>query len=142
MKRLYVAIALLGFSTVLHAASVASRLYGNWQVSSVADSQDTTSMSSDDADKLVGANFLIAPDRVQFGVDICQKPRFMATHQRTRQLFRRDYRFEPKNMGLPDPVTQVKVSCENPVDYFIYVKGKDALVFYWKGFFLNAIRQR
>ena len=99
-------------------------------------------MSSDDADKLVGMNFLIAPDHVQFGDGVCQKPRFTTTHQRTRQLFRQDYRFEPKNIGLPDPVTQVKVSCENPVNYFIYVKGKDGLVFYWKGFFLNAIRQR
>lgn len=99
-------------------------------------------MSSDDADKLVGRNLLIAPDHVQFGADVCQHPRFITSHQRTRQLFRRDYRFEPKNIGLPDPVTQVKVQCDNLVDYFIYVKGKDALLFYWKGFFLNATRQR
>ena len=57
-------------------------------------------------------------------------------------MFRREYHVEPNGMGLPDPVTQIKVNCENPVDYFFYVKGRDALVFYWKGFFLNAVRQR
>lgn len=99
-------------------------------------------MSSDDADKLAGTSFVIAPNRVQFDDEVCQRPQFKTTRQRTRQLFRRDYRFEPQNMGLPDPVTQIKVNCENPIDYYIYIKSKDALIFYWKGFFLNAIRQR
>lgn len=143
MKQVYTTILLLGFSAALHAAPYdGARLYGNWRVTGVADSQETTSMSSDDADKLVGTDLVIAPDHVQFGDDICQKPSFTATRQRTRPLFRRDYRFEPKDMGLPDPVTQIKIDCTNPVDYFIYIKGRNALIFYWQGFFLEAIRKR
>ena len=142
MRRFFLANILIFLSAASYAASVKNTIHGTWTVTSIADSQDTTSMSSDDADKLVGHLLKIAADRVQFDDDVCRRPSFKTSRQQTRQLFRRDYRFEPQTIGLPDPVTEIKISCENPVSYFVYLKGKDSLVFYWKGFFLNAVRRR
>ena len=142
MQRLIAIIAILGLSTALHAAPVASKLYGSWRIAGVADAQETASMTSDDADKLAGKEFLVAHDRVQFEGEVCQGPQFKATRHRTREMFRREYRFEPQDMGLPDPVTQVEISCKNPVIYFVYLKRNNALILYWKGFFLNAVRQQ
>lgn len=142
MRRLFLAGALILLTSDSCAAPVTNAIHGTWTVTGIADSQDTTSMSSDDADKLVGHLLRIASDRVEFDDDVCKKPSFKKSRQQTRQLFRRDYRFEPRTLGLPDPVTEIKIGCENPVSYFVYLKGKDSLVFYWKGFFLNAVRRK
>jgi hypothetical protein len=114
MKRFFSMMVLMCMHALLYVASTEVAIYGTWQVTGVADSQDTTSMSSEDADSLVGRDLHIATNQIQFDDDICRKPSFHVSRQHTRQLFRRDFRFDPMTIALPDPVTEIKISCENP----------------------------
>lgn len=142
MNRVWILVASLCTSLAVHGATVEEGLYGSWKVDAAVDSQDTASISSDDVDRLTGKQLLITSKLVQFDDETCEKPQFKTSRKRTARMFRQDYRFSPKYTGLPDPVVEVKVSCANPVDYFIYLKNKSTIVFYWKGFFLSAVRQQ
>jgi hypothetical protein len=116
-----------------------SVVLGRWAVTGTADAQETTSLSSDDVDKLVGANFVVTPESVQFADEKCDKPVFKLTRHSTAGFFRREYRLDPRNMRLPDPVTEVAIVCLAPSPIsFVYVRDKRHIVFFWRGFFLNA----
>lgn len=142
MKSITACFLLLAMSAALPVEAGNANVFGRWKVAQVVGHQDTTSLSSDQAEKLIGEELIIEPESVRFSGDLCEKPRFISTRKRTYKMFRDDYKFEPKNIQLPDPVTEIKADCRNPssVHYF-YVKDKNRIIFYWEGFFLSAVRQ-
>lgn len=141
MIRKFVFAGVLIFSTASYAAGTAVRvpLIGHWRVTGTADAQETTSLSSDDIDKLTGTELVFTLDSVRFSNETCDKPTFKKTRHNTGVFFRREYKIDPKNLRLPDLVTEVAITCQAPSPIsFVYFRDKRHIVFYWKGFFLNA----
>lgn len=127
-----------------HAAgsAVSPPLVGHWIVTGTADAQETTSLSSDDVEKLTGTEIVFTPQSVQFSNEVCAKPSFKLARHSSSAFFRREYKIDPKNLSLPDRVTEVEINCKapSPISFF-YFRDKRHVVFYWKGFFLNAERR-
>ncbi|UOD27981.1 hypothetical protein INH39_21175 [Massilia violaceinigra] len=137
---------ILCFALFLTQATYAARLdrhyYGEWKITAVLDSQESTSLSDDEAGRLVGTRLVIAPDRVRFGKADCMHPSFKVAQRRFYPYFVKQYNFEPKKLPLPDKVREITVTCREPVGInFIYVRDREQLVLYWEGYFLNAVKQ-
>lgn len=141
MKRNWVFAVLLILTASPYAvcAEAGSALIGHWTVTGAADAQDTTSLSSDDVDKLTGTELVVTPESVRFSDETCDKPIFKQARQTTASFFRREYKMDPKRLRLPNRVTEIEITCLAPSPIsFVYFKDKKHLVFYWKGFFLSA----
>ena len=141
MMRKLVCCGVLAVGVASYGAEIDGRaaLTGHWRITGTADAQETTSLSSNDIDKLTGTELVFMPDSVRFSNEICDKPAFKQTRHSTASFFRREYRINPKRLHLPDLVTEVAITCQLPSPIsFVYFKDKRHIVFYWKGFFLNA----
>ncbi|HEX8614500.1 MAG TPA: hypothetical protein VF800_24740 [Telluria sp.] len=142
MKPLLLCFAIF-FSHATHAAQPDRNFYGVWKITAVLDSQETTSLSDEEASKLVGTPLVIEPKRVRFGNADCVNPSFNVAQRRFYSYFVKQYNFEPKKLPLPDQVREITVKCERPVGIdFIYVRDREQLVVYWEGYFLNAVKQK
>jgi hypothetical protein len=123
------------------AQATESAMIGRWTVTGVADAQQTTSLPSDEVDKLMGTTLFVTSESVQFSSERCERPTFKETHHNTPQFFRREYKIDPRSLRLPNPVTEIAINCVEPSPIeFIYIKDKRHIVFYWRGFFLSAER--
>lgn len=133
--------ALLAISSAA-AAPLDADLTGHWKIVGTADAQQTTSLSSDDADQLVGEELIVAPSSLTFHGETCSNPSFKRSRRHTVPFFLREYKLDPKNLKLPDPVVEVSIVCDqaSPIN-FIYLQGRRRIVFFWRGFFLNASKQ-
>jgi hypothetical protein len=119
-----------------------SAVLGRWTVTGTAGAQETTSLSSDDVDKLIGTDIVITPEAARFSDEKCDKPAFKQARHNTAGFFRREYKLDPSSMRLPDPVTEVAIDCLAPSPIsFVYVRDKRHIVFFWRGFFLDAERK-
>ncbi|NHZ64345.1 hypothetical protein [Massilia genomosp. 1] len=142
MKLLLLCFTIL-ISQATHAARPDRNLYGVWKISAVLDKQESTSLSSEDASKLVGTRLVIAPNSIRFGTADCVNPSFKVAQRRFYSYFVKHYNLEPKKLPLPDKVREITVTCREPVGIdFIYVRDREQLVLYWEGYFLNAVRQQ
>lgn len=142
MKSILFCIALV-FSVAAHAAPPDRSFHGAWKVTAVLDSQTTTSLSGDEASKLVGTRLVIGPDRIRFGEADCVRPSFKVAQRRFYSYFVKRFNFEPKHLPLPDTVREITVTCQESVGInFIYVRDKEQLILYWEGYFLNAVKQQ
>ncbi|MDC8760550.1 hypothetical protein [Janthinobacterium fluminis] len=141
MARKWISAVILGLvsASCLAGDGARSALFGRWVVTGTADAQETTSLSSDDADKLTGTDFIVTAESVRFSDEICDKPKFKQASYGTAVFFRREYKLDPRKLRLPDPVTEITIDCLAPSPIsFVYIKDKRHIVFFWKGFFLNA----
>lgn len=141
MKRNWVFAVLLILTASPYAVckEAGAVLIGRWTVTGTADAQDTTSLSSDDVDKLTGTELVVTPESVRFSDETCDEPIFKQSRQTTASFFRREYKMDPKRLRLPKRVTEIEINCQAPSPIsFVYFKDKRHLVIYWKGFFLNA----
>ncbi|MBB3122004.1 hypothetical protein [Pseudoduganella violacea] len=130
-------------SLAAHAQQADHKLVGIWKITAVLDSQDTTSLSSEDATKLVGKTLLIESQHVHFDDADCKNASFKMARHRFYSYFVKQYNFEPKHLPLPDYVQEVAIECASPVGInFIYLRDRNQIVLFWEGFFLNATRQK
>ncbi|AKU21903.1 hypothetical protein [Massilia sp. NR 4-1] len=130
-------------SLAAHAQQADHKLVGTWKITAVLDSQDTTSLSNEDAAKLVGKTLLIESRHVRFDDADCKNASFKVARHRFYSYFIKQYNFEPKHLPLPDYVQEVTVECASPVGInFIYLRDRNQIVLFWEGFFLNAARQK
>lgn len=138
-KLVFAGVLILNTASYAVGTDVRAPLTGRWRVTGTADAQETTSLSSDDVDKLTGTELVVTSDSVRFSNETCDKPTFKQTRHSTGGFFRREYKIDPKHLRLPDLVTEVAVTCQAPSPIsFVYFRDKRHIVFYWKGFFLNA----
>lgn len=142
MKRILLSILLLNVAAGAYAGTVGASLIGHWKVTGVVGAQETTSLSSDQADALAGKELVVAADSIQFNGDACVNPAPKATRHSRDHFFWREYKLDPKELPLPSTVTEFKTNCANLSSInFIYVRDRRQIVFFWKGFFLNAVKQ-
>ena len=142
LRILISALALLAGATCALAQAVEPELMGHWKVIKTVDAQESTSISSDDADKLVGKDMVITATRITFEAEACISPVFKRSQHPTSSFFRREYKMDPSKLRLPNPVVEVAVQCNQPSPIsFIYIQGRRHIIFYWRGFFLRALKQ-
>ncbi|MCG2586616.1 hypothetical protein [Massilia sp. TS11] len=139
----YLAAFLLSIAvTNLSANPIQVKLTGNWKITEVLDNQETVSLSDEEAKSLIGTKMIVTADRIQFGGADCRVPQYKTEKHKMYAYFVKEFNFEPKRLPLPDAVTEIQVTCQDPVGIdFIYVRDQRQIVLYWKGFFLNAVRQ-
>ncbi len=143
MRAIQLCIILLVGSAQAFAAANGSQLHGHWKITGIAGAQDTTSLSSDQADLLAGSILDIGADSIGFNGETCHQPSLTVSRHNKQRFFRREFNFDPIGMPLPDIVTEFRIDCKNPSPiHFIYVRDKRQILFYWKGFFLNAVKER
>lgn len=141
LAALMVALVALVVPPSMAGTNAGSGLLGRWTVIGTAGAQETTSLSNDDVDKLVGTDFVVTAESVQFAGEQCDKPTFKQSRHNTTGFFRREYKLDPRSMRLPDPVTEMAIDCLSPSPItFVYVRDKRNIVFFWRGFFLDARR--
>ncbi|NHZ66939.1 hypothetical protein [Massilia genomosp. 1] len=144
MMRRYALAALLvalAAPASMAGTNAGSAVPGRWTVTGTAGAQETTSLSSDDVDKLVGTDFVVTAESMQFAGEKCDKPTFKQSRHNTTNFFWREFKFDPRSMRLPDPVTEIAIDCLPPSSItFVYVRDKRHIVFLWRGFFLDAKR--
>jgi hypothetical protein len=142
MKRILMTILLLNVAAGACAGTVGANLIGHWKVTGVVGAQETTSLSSDQADALAGKELIVAADSIQFDGDACAQPALKASSHNRDQFFWKEYKLDPRELPLPSTVTEFKTNCANLSSInFIYVRDRRQIVFFWKGFFLNAVKQ-
>lgn len=142
-KRIYVIIAIvvgtvaLALSLVLpvHAASEADSVLGRWRFTVALDSADIASLDEHEAAALVGKVFTISRQRVTFGSRDCGAPELEVERVEPEEYLREQAHASGENLGLPNPVTVVDLGCT-----IAFIKGKNRLVIFWKGWFFNATR--
>jgi hypothetical protein len=142
VKRCRAGLIAVALHCTAFAGTTDANLYGRWKVTGVAGAQNTTSLSSDEIDKLKGDEFVIDAQTIRFAGEECAHPQMTKSIHSTESFFRREYKISPKGLNLPDPVTEFEVACDapSPISY-IYVRDGKVIVFFWNGFFLNATRQ-
>ncbi|HEX8611754.1 MAG TPA: hypothetical protein VF800_10760 [Telluria sp.] len=137
-------VLVLAFTSpsILAGQDSGSALTGRWTVTGIAGAQETTSLSSDEADQLKGRDFVVTSASVHFADETCEKPTFIRTRHSTAVFFRREYKLDPRSMRLPDSVTEIAIQCHAPSPInFVYLRDKRHMVLFWRGFFLNATRR-
>lgn len=134
-------LAALAAPPSMAGTNAGSAVLGRWTVTGTAGAQETTSLSSDDVDKLVGTEFVITAESVQFAGEKCDKPTFKQSRHNTTDFFWREFKLDPGSMRLPDRVTEIAIDCLLPSPItFVYFRDQRHIVFFWRGFFLDAKR--
>lgn len=110
---------------------------GKWKLTSVLDSADVSALDDDEAWKLVGKLLTISRDKVHIGAQVCDAPDFEVISGDRDEYFKRRAHASAANLGLPNPVTSVHISCA-----YVYKKSHERLVLNWQGVFFDAVRQR
>ena len=110
---------------------------GKWRLTEARDFAEIGSLSDEEAKRLLGRIFIIQKDKVQFGSRICEGAEFEAQRVDIRLFFPREFHVTHENLGLPNPVTAVDLSCTT-----VFIKNKNQLLIFWRGWFFDAVRVR
>lgn len=112
-------------------------IFGKWRVAKVLDSADIAGLSEKQAKTLVGKALLIDSEKFEFDGQVCLSPMYERTQEKTSVYFRESLHASTENLHLGEQVTVVDAKCT-----FIYPRSRDRIMFFWKGFFFDAVRQR
>ena len=119
------------------AAGIEKSVIGKWKITAPRDGAEITSLDEREAQQLVGKIFDIRRDKIVFGARDCGPSEFEAKHVDVRLFFREEFRASPENLGLPNPVTAVDLSCTT-----VFIKTPNKLLIFWDGWFFDAVRIR
>jgi hypothetical protein len=146
VKRLLISLALvLAGAASAHADALDAQLFGHWKIASVADfAQIVADTDVAHSKRLIGADLVVERDHIRFAGEDCKKPAFTVEKKTLAQAFTIGFQMrDTTKLRLPDPVTEIEVTCENATDFSLfYVRGKGHIVFVWSGIFFNAVKQR
>ncbi len=113
-----------------------SDLVGRWRVVAVLDSAEITAIDDRQAEKLLGKTLEIRKGWLEFDGRVCKNPSYERTVEETERSFREKGHVSSVNMHLPDPVTAINAKCTD-----LFIKGQGKIVFHWKGFYFDAVRE-
>lgn len=109
---------------------------GEWKIISVLD-YATISVGADQAKPFIGQTLIISSEQVKFGNQVCPASNFLAERVETNIELRENARVSNDNLGLPNPVTVVELSCA-----YAYLKDRRRIVLAWNGIFFEAVRKK
>lgn len=137
----YVRIAILALAAIavslpVHAQQPNDDILGRWKLTKYLDSSDITALDDKEAEALVGKIFIVEPDKVTLGKDVCKQPDFNRHYEDTVRYLREDAHAASGKLGLPEVVTVVDLSCTEAL-----FKRYDKIVILWKGIFFDAVKQ-
>ncbi|GGY63443.1 hypothetical protein [Pseudoduganella albidiflava] len=136
--RLLAAAVLAFASTLAYGVDADERtVTGKWRVTAAVDGADIASLDEREARSMVNKIMVIGPDNVQFGTHACGPSTFEAESVEPRLFLRRQFHASAGNLGLPNPVTAVKLNCTT-----VFIKNTDTLLIFWDGWFFNAVRMK
>jgi hypothetical protein len=119
------------------ADSTQRTVIGQWKITAALDSADITSLDDQEARKLLGRTLTINRKHFKFGERTCTSPDFAAELVDPALYLREHYRASASQLGLPNPVTIVHLECTSA-----FIKDRNRLVIFWKGWFFEAVRTR
>ena len=129
------AIVALSLAVSAHAATDADAILGRWRFTAALDAADIASLDEHEAAALIGKVFTISRQRVTFGSRDCGAPELQVERVEPDEYLREQAHASGENLRLPNPVTVVDLGCT-----IAFIKGKNRLVIFWKGWFFDATR--
>jgi hypothetical protein len=111
-------------------------ILGTWKLTRVLDSSEITAMDDKEAAGLVGKIAIISPEKISLAGEACPPPEFERRREPTAKYIRENAHAPVGRLGLPDTVTVIHLGCTEA-----FIKGKGKIVFYWNGFFYDAVKQ-
>ncbi|MFC5473558.1 hypothetical protein [Paraherbaspirillum soli] len=145
MKKILILLSFLCVLVPTYASSPGDMLYGKWKVVAILDSARMVSSSEAFAKQGIGQYLIITPKEIRFRKEIGLSPIFNKSKQDTFDYFYsvNGFRMDPTNLRLPEIVTEIMIDYENVISvYAIYIKNKNSIVFFWRGYFYKAIRSK
>jgi hypothetical protein len=117
------------------AAQPGAEVIGKWKFTSVLDATEIASIDEQQARKLIGKTMIILKDGARFGNEVCGAASFETKRVEPKLYLREEANITSSNLGLPNPVTVVDISCTQ-----VFIKKPNHAVIYWDGFFFGAVR--
>jgi hypothetical protein len=119
-----------------HASdAIERRVSGEWRLAAALDGAHIVSLDEREAQQLVGQVFTIRKDKVKFGKMDCGETEFEAQKVEPRLHLREAFHASSKELGLPNPVMVVDLSCTS-----VFITKPNHLVIFWQGWFFDAVR--
>lgn len=131
------AAVLATLSLLAHAATEADTVLGRWRFTAPLDSAEITALDDREAAALVGRIFTISKKRVAFGSRHCSAPPLDVELVEPTLYVREQAHASAENLRLPTPVAVVDLGCT-----VAFVKNRNKLTIFWKGWFFDAVRVR
>jgi len=117
------------------AESIDRSVIGQWRLTAALDAADITSLDEIEASRLVGKTLVIGSHQLMLDRRECPSPDFASENVEPRLYLREHYRADASRLGLPNPVKVVHLDCTSA-----FIKSRDRLVVFWKGWFFDAVR--
>ena len=130
-----IAVAIVALPSAHASDRVERRVTGEWQFTAALDGAEIASLDEREARQLLGQVFTIHKDKVKFGKMDCGQTEFEAQKVEPRLYLREEFHASSKELGLPNPVTVVDLSCTS-----IFITKPNHLVIFWQGWFFDAVR--
>lgn len=110
-------------------------ILGTWRITRMLDASNVAALDHQEASRLVGKFFIVAPDKVSLDGESCDAPEFARHYEDTVRYLREEAHASSWKLGLPLTVTVIDLSCTEAL-----IKAHDNIVVLWKGVFFDAIR--
>lgn len=130
-----IAVAIVTLPSAHASDSIERRVTGDWLFTAELDGAEIASLDEREAKQLLGQVFTIRKDKVKFGKMDCGKTEFEAQKVEPRLHLREEFHASSKDLGLPNPVTVVDLSCTS-----VFITKPNHLVIFWQGWFFDAVR--
>jgi hypothetical protein len=114
---------------------VERRVSGEWRFAAALDGAEIVSLDEREAKQLLGQVFTIRKSKVKFGKMDCGETEFDSEIVEPRLHLREAFHASSKELGLPNPVTVVDLSCTS-----VFITKPNHLVIFWQGWFFDAVR--
>lgn len=130
-----IAVAIVALPSTHASDRVERRVTGDWQFAAALDGAEIASLDEREARQLLGQVFTIRKDKVKFGKMDCGQTEFEAQKVEATLYLREEFHASSKELGLPNPVTVVDLSCTS-----VFITKPNHLVIFWQGWFFDAVR--
>lgn len=108
---------------------------GDWKLTAALDFADIASLDEHEAKQFVGKTLAVRREKLTLGDRECGSPGFETERVEPTLYLREHYRADSAGLHLPNPVSIVHLDCTS-----VFVKDKNRLVVFWKGWFFEAVR--
>lgn len=128
-------VAMIGLPCAQASDSIERRVSGKWRFVAALDGAEIVSLDEREAQQLLDQIFTIGKNKVKFGKVDCGETEFESQKVEPRLHLRNAFHASSKELGLPNPVTVVDLSCTS-----VFITKPNHLVIFWQGWFFDAVR--